>query len=167
MATSRDLRDAFRPIEVFTLALQRPARRGARNDVGQIRNLVRELDELSTLRDVGGMQDLQLLALLLGQALVVAHLLYDAGDLRAERRGQFRGGGFGILQRVMQECRRQHVGASDLTFATQDLRESERVVDVGRGRLIFAALVAMFPRGKLGRFEYQRNASRRHVYSPP
>jgi tRNA A58 N-methylase Trm61 len=61
----------------------------------------------------------------------------------------------------MQQRRGQHVGAPDLTLAAQNLGQGDRVIDVGGGGLIFAALVAMLSRGKFCSFEYERNASSR------
>src|SRR5688572_4985066 len=46
VGTANLIHDAFGPIEVIPLSLQRPISRRARNDVSQIRDLVRELHKL-------------------------------------------------------------------------------------------------------------------------
>src|SRR5436189_793362 len=68
----------FRPLEIFELALQRPAGRRRYDHVAQIADLVRKLDELRPRRERLGMDDLQPLTLFLEDLLVVGDFEHDA-----------------------------------------------------------------------------------------
>ena len=76
------------------------------------------------------MLDLQRLALLLRQSLIVGDLLDDFGNARAERPFQLRSAGFRVFQRVMQQCPRQHARLGNAADSAQDFGQRDWVIDV-------------------------------------
>ncbi len=125
-------------------------------DVPHVADLVGELDEPGFAADRGGVLDLQALALRLGQALVVGHLFDDACDLVAEQLAQLGRGRLGILERVVQDGRRQHYLVRESALMAEQAGERDRMVDVGRSDLVLAALVAVLERREFERFQDQR-----------
>src|SRR5260221_12761743 len=73
------------PLEVFALAVERPADGRAREERAQVAGLVRDLDELRPARLVPRLLHLALLADLLGQPLVVGDLGDDGRHPRSDR----------------------------------------------------------------------------------
>lgn len=77
--------------------------RGAAVQVPQVVQLVRQLDQLGAAAAAGSALDLQPLALHLGQALVVRHLLHHAPHLRTEPLLDLRERGVRVLHCVVQQ----------------------------------------------------------------
>ena len=76
------------PFEVFPAALCGPVLRGTLHESLDIRILVRGSYHLGRARKAGGALRLQLLALVLGQPLVVGDLLHNGPDVAAKQRLQ-------------------------------------------------------------------------------
>ena len=74
--------------------------------------------------------------------LVVGHFEHDGGDDLAECDAKLGGGRVRVLDRVVQERSAEDVDIVD-TLALEQARERDRVVDVGRGLGILAALIAV------------------------
>ena len=101
------------------------------------------------------MLDLGTLPLGLLERLVVGHFHHDGGDPAPEMLAQFRGGGLGILDRVVEQRRADDRRLGDAALAPEDVGERDRVVDVGRGLEVLAPLVAMLQSGELQRLEHR------------
>ncbi len=99
------------------------------------------------------MLDLQALACRLVQLLVVAYLLDDRRDLRAEEIPYFPGGCLRVLDGVVQERRADHDRIVDSSLAPEHVGQRDRMIDVGRSLEILASLVAVLLRGELQRGE--------------
>jgi hypothetical protein len=118
------------------------------DNVAQIADLVRELHELRAMTDMRRMFDLQALSFGLRQGLVVRHFSDDVRDFRAEpshelvvRRGR-------ILDRVVQNGRKQHALVVYAAFVGEHVRKRDRMIDIRRRLRVLAALIAMFVRGE-------------------
>jgi hypothetical protein len=105
---------------------------------------------------VRGVLDLEALALGFRERLVVGDLGDDARDARAERVRELLVGGIGVLHRVVEQRRAQHLDVGDAALVHQHVGERDRVIDVGRGRRILAALVAVLVRGERERLKKER-----------
>jgi hypothetical protein len=93
------------------------------------------------------MVDLRLLALELAQLLVVGTLDHDVGDLVPEHDLDLVMRGVGVFDGVVEQRCCQHHRVLDVRLH-QDIGELYRVVDVGRGFGVLAALVAVLLGGE-------------------
>ena len=146
----------LRPVEVLAAPRQVPFRRRPLGDVARVAELVGELHQLRLVRQLRRVLDLQALALGLGQALVVGDLGDDARDARAEGVDQLLVAGGGVLDRVVQQRRAQHLEVGDAALVHQHVGERDRMVDVGRGVGVLAALVAVLVGGEGQRLKKKR-----------
>ena len=137
------LHHACGPVEVLLAPLGVPTLRGVGQDVAEVADLVGQFDEPGLGREGGRVVDLRLLALGLEQGLVVGHFQHHGSDLGAEQGLQFLGGGFGVLQDVVQHGGAEHHGVVHAAQLRQHLGQCNGVVDVGRGLGVLAALVAV------------------------
>src|SRR5688572_16839047 len=135
--------DMLGPFEVLALARTRPPDRRMLAQVAQVADLVGELDELCAARKARRVLDLQALARVLAQALIVGHFHDDARDLLAEYTRQLNARRFRVLYRVMQHRGTKCRSVRDPAFVVQHARQRDRVVDVGRRVPVLATLSAM------------------------
>ena len=91
----------------------RPVRGRRGQDVAQVADLVGQLHQLGLARDVRRVRDLELLALGLGQRLVVGKFQHDVLDRASEALLQLHRGGYGVLDRVVQQRRGEHPRVGD------------------------------------------------------
>ena len=147
-ATAASGHDAIRPIQVLALALQRPVGRLRGRDVAQVANLVCQLDLFGGGGQVRHVLDLQPLPLLLGQTLVVRHLLHQQADIPPEMLLQLLRRGLRVLDRVVENRSLKHRQVGNPADTRQDLRHRDRMVDVGTGVGVLAPLPAVLLRGK-------------------
>ena len=92
-------------VEVLALKIQWPIARRARDDVAQVSNLVRQLDQLDQLGCAAGsgrLTDLQSFARRLLEPFCVGDLRNDLCDLVAELPSELVIGGFRVLDCVVQ-----------------------------------------------------------------
>src|SRR5436190_4174360 len=132
--------DALGPVEVLALARTRPPDRRMLAQVAQVADLVGELDELGAARKMRRVLDLQALARVLAQALVVGDFHDDARDLLAEHARKLCARGFRVLYRVVQHRGTQRRGIGNAPFIVQHARQRDRVVDIGRRVPVLATL---------------------------
>jgi len=92
--------------------------------------------------------DLQRLAARLGQRLVVRHLGHHVGHLAAEVLHQLLVAGVRVLDGVVQHRGHQRLDVGDAALGRQQPRQRDRVVDVGAGAGVLAALVAVLVGGE-------------------
>ena len=102
------------------------------------------------------MLDLQSLARLPAQPLVVRDLEHRSRDARAERRLELRVRGARVLDGVMEQGRGKDFRIADAALQGQHGREGDRMIDVGRRRAVLASLIAMLVRGEGERPKKQR-----------
>jgi len=123
--------DLLGPIQVLAPTAQRPVRRRRVGHVAHVADLVRELELFRSGRELRRALDLQALTFLFVQTLVVGHLLDESPHLGAELTLQFRGRRPGVLDRVVENRRLEHVDVVDATDGDQHLGHLDRVVDEG------------------------------------
>ena len=102
-------------------------------------------------RDLPGvLVDLQALALLLGQRLVVRHLGHEGGDLGPEALLEILVGGVGVLERVVQQAAHQQHDVLAAGRLGEQGGHLGQVVDVGLGPLALAPLRDVLAGGVVG-----------------
>ncbi len=148
MNTAQAVDHRPRPVEIRLLPFQRPARGRAVGDIAEIADLVGQLDELGALADLPGMDDLQALALGLGQRLVVGNFENDRGDLRPEIAQEFLRGRVSVLDGVVQDGGDERGFVVHVRLVRQHVGQGDRMVDVGRRGDVLAPLVTVLVRGK-------------------
>src|SRR5512143_3484612 len=97
--------------------------------------------------------NLQALALLLGQALIISDFHDQRENFLAKLATNLIWLGASIFNRVMQQGRRQDHRLSHAAGIPENIRHLNRVVDVRWVIAAFTALVAVFLSGKAQRFE--------------
>src|ERR1700680_131082 len=105
---SQSIDDLLRPVEIFTLARQRPVSWWTGSEVAQIADLVRELYQFGGRRQVRRVLDLKPLPGFLVQPLVVRHFGDDPGNRFSKGPCQLRTGGPGVLDSVVKQGRRDN-----------------------------------------------------------
>jgi hypothetical protein len=100
--------------------------------------------------------DLQALALRFGQVRVVSDFGNDARNPRTEYSHQLLVRGVGILNRVVEQRRAQHLHVCHAALVDQHVGERNRMVYVRRGGGVLAPLVAMLVRSEGERLKKER-----------
>jgi hypothetical protein len=112
-------------------------------DISNVADLVAEFDELRATREMGCVLDLSLLPLGLRECLVIRHLRDQARDAGPEGLLEFCFGRGCVLDRVVENGGLKDRQIRDSSDASDDLRDLDRMIDVGRSIRVLATIIAM------------------------
>ena len=92
------------------------------------------------------------------QLLVVGHFLDHLPHRSPKLLFELAGGGFRVLDGVVQDCGNERVEVGDAADVGQQMRDADRMVDVGRGVHAFSALGPVLAGRELNSFQQDRRA---------
>jgi hypothetical protein len=104
--------------------------------------------------------DLELLPNAFLLSLVVGHFLDDLANGSAEALLQLWARGFGVFDRVVQHGRHERVDVGDAADVGEQMRDADRMVDIGRRVGVLASLLLMLEGREPHRLEQDRRVHR-------
>jgi len=143
------------PAKIFLPPLDVPPFGRIFSNLSNVTDLVRELDELGSGREVRCMLHLQLLPLGFIEALVIGHLADQIIDRRTERLLYLVACGFRVLQAVVENRGRKHISIVHLPDLGDQPGDFSAMPYVGTLLPSLSALLAMSVRREVRGFEDQ------------
>ena len=149
MRAAQSIDHALRPFEVLGAGAARPVGRRIVGHVAHIADLVRQLDQLRPVGQVRRVLDLQLLAPLARQRLVVGALRGRCRRSSLPKRASSSSNVVCVSSTVSCRIAAHSTAMSvDAALVDEHVGERDRMIDVGRRGDVLAPLVAMLVRGE-------------------
>ena len=118
------------------------------HDVPDIADFVGYLELLGLYGGVRSVFFLEPFTLRFRQGFIVGNLPNDAGNTLSEMLLDFREGGFGVFDRIVEDRRQEKVLIGYVALFRKDTGGRNKMVDIGIGGSILAPLVLVFLRGE-------------------
>jgi hypothetical protein len=155
---AQSLDDAERPNKVALDAFGRPSRRGSFDKASEIRQLVSQLDYLCAVAPPGSSLNLELLANVFRETLVVCDFANQLDDPFSKQLENLAFGARRIFEHVVKECGNEQIQIPVTNIVLNKPRHLEAVTDVRSVALVFSYLAVVHFDGELHRFGITLNS---------